>query len=82
MVPWKPAQGGWENRYDVYLEPGSIKPLSASFLRGLVTMLLEKGHVPLKYALELLDIPDADEIAEERRQELELGAMAKQRRPR
>lgn len=82
MQQWKPAGTDWEDKYDMYLEPGSIKPLSASFLRGLVTMLLEKGHVPLKYALEMLEIPDAESIAEERREELELGAMSKLRRPR
>lgn len=82
MVPWKPSTGDWESAYEVFLEPGSIRPLSASYLRSLVTALLDKGKVPLEFALNMLDLPGADEIAEQQREELELAAISKTRKPR
>lgn len=82
MLPWKPASPKWQDEYDLYLDPGSIKPLSASYLRSLVTALMDKGKIPVKFALETLDFPDADEIADEQREELELGAMNKLKKPR
>lgn len=81
-VGWQPAADDWQDAYEVYLDPGSIRPLSASYLRSLVSVLLDKGKLPLRYALETLDLPSADEIAEEHREELELGAMNKIKRPR
>lgn len=82
MVKWQPAAEDWQDAYEVYLDPGSIRPLSASYLRSLVSVLLDKGKLPLKYALETLDLPGAEEIADEHREELELGAMNKLKRPR
>lgn len=82
MVPWKPAAGDWASAYDVYLDPGSVRPLSASYLRGLTSMLMDKGKLPLKFALETLDFPGAADIADQQRDELELAAMSKLKRPR
>lgn len=80
MVPWKkPAD---PEDYDVYLDPGSIKPTSSSALRALVIGLMDKGKLPLKYALEQLELPGAEEIAEEQRKEMELSAILKLKRPR
>lgn len=82
MAKWTPAPGNWESVYDVYVDPSSIKPLSASYLRSLVSILMDKGKVPASYALKLLDVPNAEEIAEEQRQEMELAALTKLKRPR
>lgn len=82
MATWKSSDPDWEGNYEIYLDPGSIKPLSASYLRSLVSTLLDKGHVPLKFALETLDVPDADSIADEQREQMELAAMSKIKRPR
>lgn len=81
MTEWSPTATGL-NEYEVFLDPSSIRPLSSSALRSLILALLEKGQLPLKYALEQLDFPHADEVAEEQRQQLELAAIAKTRRPR
>jgi len=44
--------------------------------------LMDKGKVPLKYALDVLDIPGGDEIADQQREEMELGAMNRLKKPR
>lgn len=82
MVPWQPAPDDWADAYEAYLDPGSIKPLSASYLRSLVSTLMDKGKVPLEFALDVLEVPGGAEIAERQREELELGAMNKLKRPR
>jgi hypothetical protein len=79
MVPWTPVDGA---SYDFYLDPGSIQPMSSSYLRALVTALGDKNKLPTKYVLDVLGIPGSAEIAEEQREELELAAMGKLRRPR
>ena len=56
--------------------------VSASSMRRLVLALLDKGHLPLKFALEMLDIPGADEIAEAQEQQMQLAALSKLKRPR
>lgn len=79
MVPWTPVD---EKAYDMFLDPGSIQPMSSSYLRALVTALGDKNKLPTKYVLDTLGIPGSAEIAEEQREELELAAMSKLRRPR
>ncbi len=68
--------------YDIYLDPASTQAVSASSMRRLVLALLDKGHLPLKFALEMLDIPGADEIAEATEQQNQLAALTKLKRPR
>ena len=80
MLPWKTIDN--LDEYDVYLDPASIAPISQSALRQMVMMLLDKGHMPLKYALKMLDIPDGDAIADEQTAQMQLAAMAKLKRPR
>lgn len=67
--------------YTVILDPGSLKPVSMSALRSLAVELLKVG-LPIKYALEWMDVPEADEIAQEVQQNLELSALSKVKRPR
>lgn len=80
MTAW-PELGDIED-YEVYLDHTSIRPMSAAAMRTMVMGLLDKGHVPLRWALEALDVPDAEEIADMQRNELELAAMSKLKRPR
>jgi hypothetical protein len=82
MVPWTPAPGDWASTYDIYLDPGSIKPLSASYLRSLVSVLMDKGKLPLGDGLEMLDFPDAEGIAERQKEEMELAAVSRLKKPR
>lgn len=68
--------------YEVFLDQTSIRPVSMAAMRQLVLGLLKDGHLPLKYALEALEFPDAQEIADVQRQELEASVLSKLKRPR
>ena len=67
--------------YNIMLDPGSLRPVSMSAMRALATELLKVG-LPIKYALEWMEVPNADEIGEAVQQNLELSAMSKIKRPR
>jgi len=66
----------------MYLDEGSMSVLSATMLRSTIAGLAKANMVPTKTALEAAGIPEADELAEEKTRELELGAMARLKRPR
>ena len=70
------------DEYDAYLDPGSLRVISAGALRSVVSALAKAKMVPTKYVLETLDLPQADQLAEENIRELELQSMAKLKRPR
>ena len=74
-VVWEPAKAADE--YDIRLEEGSIRPMSESALRAQVIELKKAGLIDTRHALTMLDIPDADEIADDLQKELELAALAK-----
>jgi hypothetical protein len=74
-VVWEPAKAAED--YDIRLAEGSIRPMSESALRAQVIELKKVGLIDSRHALQLLDIPDADEIADELQKELELAALAK-----
>lgn len=78
---WTPTGGGGQ-AYDVYLDPGSISPISGSALRSIMLGLAKAGMVPTKALLESLDIPGAGELADQVEQQQALAALAKLKRPR
>ena len=78
---WEGLESSMED-YDIQLDPGSLKPVSMTALRTIVVDLLKAGQIPLKYALEVLEVPNGDEIAEAQQQQQELAALSKVRRPR
>jgi hypothetical protein len=78
---WEAVPGD-VNDYELILDPKSLEAVSMNALRSLVMGLLEKDKVPLDWALEQLSIPNAKEVAETMRQQLELAALGKTRRPR
>lgn len=80
LTAW-PELGPIED-YDVYLDHTSIRPMSAAAMRTLVMGLLKEGHMPLGRALEALEFPDSAEIAAEVKEELQLSALSKLKRPR
>jgi hypothetical protein len=81
LITWSSIATAYDD-YDIYLDQASAYAVSASSMRRLVLALLEKGHVPLKFALEQLDIPGATEIAEQAEQQNQLNALLKLKRPR
>ena len=74
-IVWQPVSAAED--YDVRLADGSIRPMSESALRGMVLELRKAQMIDTLHALRMLDVPDADEIAEAVENELKLAALAK-----
>ena len=75
---WEPATAAED--YDIRLQDGSIRPMSESALRSQVIELKKAGMIDVAHALEMLDVPDWEEIAEAVQKEMELAALAKVQR--
>jgi hypothetical protein len=82
QTEWTPIDSESMDKYDAHLDPGSLRVISAGALRSVVSALAKAKMVPTKYVLETLDLPAADELAEENMRELELAALGKLKRPR
>jgi hypothetical protein len=78
---WEPI-GDSMNKYDAHLDPGSLQVMSAGAMRSVVGALAKAKLLPTKYILESYGLPQAAELAEEATRELELGALAKTKKPR
>lgn len=74
-VVWEPNQVAED--FDIRLAEGSIRPMSEAALRGMVIELKKVGMIDTAHALEMLDIPDWEEIAAAIQKEMELAALAK-----
>lgn len=68
--------GAWQ----VWVDPGSIRPQSASVLRRMVPELRKLGMIDTRNALHFLNVPNADQIADLIEQEQKLAALAKLKR--
>jgi len=77
-VTWQPDTA-YED-YDVRLADGSIRPQSESALRAMVIELRKANLIDARHALQMLDIPDGDEIADALEKEMQLAALAKLQR--
>lgn len=73
---WQPIQGEFHD-YDVQVPEGALRPMSESALRSMVIELKKANMIDTAHALEMLDVPDADEIAEAIANEMKLAAIAK-----
>lgn len=82
FTKWESIDENKIEDWDIMLDPASLKPISMTALRGVVMELLKTGKMPLEYALKWLEVPDAEEIAETMKQEMELSALARLKRPR
>ena len=74
-IVWQPAKAA--DDYDIRLADGSIRPMSEAALRSQVIELKKAGMIDVAHALEMLDVPDWEEIAEAVQKEMELAALAK-----
>jgi hypothetical protein len=63
--------------YDIRLAEGSIRPMSETALRSMVIELRKAGMIDVRHALQTIDFPDADEIADAVEHEQQLAALAK-----
>jgi hypothetical protein len=77
-IVWQPAKAAED--YDIRLQDGSVRPMSESALRAQILELKKAGLIDSRHALKMLDIPDADEIADDLQREMELAALAKVKR--
>jgi hypothetical protein len=77
---WTPIKSGDE--YDIHLDPGSLEVLSSSMMKSLVMGLAKANMLPTGEILKSVGLPNAEEIAERKLQEMELGAVSKLKRPR
>jgi hypothetical protein len=59
-----------------------LQVMSAGAMRSVVGALAKAKLLPTKYILNAYGLPGADELAEESMRELELGALARTKRPR
>ena len=82
IAEWSPIDPDTLDQYDAHLDPGSLKIVSGGAMRSVVSALAKANLLPTKYVLNAFDLPQADEIAEEQTKQLELGAMAKLKKPR
>lgn len=74
-IVWEPAKAAED--YQITLSEGSIRPMSESALRAQVIELKKAGMIDVAHALEMLDVPDWEAIAEAVQKEMELAALAK-----
>jgi hypothetical protein len=56
---------------------GAIRPMSETTLRGMVIELKKANMIDTRHALDMLDVPDSDDIADALEAELKLAALAK-----
>ena len=78
LVEW--GQGGAPDEWNVYLDPGSIRPVSSAALKRMVPALKQSGMLDTRTALEWMDVPGAQEIAENIEAEKALEALARIKR--
>jgi hypothetical protein len=75
VTKWMPDTA--TDEYQIQIPEGVIRPMSQSALRSMVIELKKAAMIDTRHALEMLDIPDADEIADAVENEMKLAALAK-----
>ena len=75
LVPWERIESADEWR--LYLDPGSIRPISATAASKLAIALKDKHMIDDRTALEMMNIPGSDEIADKLDMERSLEALAR-----
>jgi hypothetical protein len=74
-VVWEPNRAAED--FVIQIAEGSIRPMSETALRGMVIELKKAGLIDTAHALQMLDVPDWEEIAQAIQKELELAALAR-----
>ena len=77
---WSPIPGSAE--CELELDEVSLRAVSSTMMKTLVMSLAKTGMLPAKFIFEALDIPNAEELAEEGTRTAELAALAKLKKPR
>lgn len=78
-VDWTPINRGIISDYQTHLDPASLTPMSAVMLRNMVPMLRNMGLLDVATALEMLLVPNRNEVLkrlkEEQQQAAQLAAV-------
>jgi hypothetical protein len=77
---WSPIPGSAE--CDIELDEVFLRAVSSTMMKSLVMALAKTGMLPAKFIFETMEIPHADELAEESTRQMELAALAKLKKPR
>lgn len=77
---WMPLPDGAE--CDIELDEVSLTAMSSKMLQSLALNLSKTGMLPAKFVLETLNIPNAEQIAEDAQKQMELSAISRLRKPR
>lgn len=75
-VKWSGTSGDELEDYTIELDAGSLRPVSTAALRSMVKDLRSEGLLDTKHALEMLEVPEAEEIAAGLQREQELAALS------
>jgi hypothetical protein len=77
LTDWKQIAPDEAKRFNVYLDPASVQPMSANALRNLVPKLRQLQMLDTRSGLDMLGIPGAGEIAENLEIEKALEALGR-----
>jgi hypothetical protein len=80
MVDWEGVNDHQLKDYEIYMDPASIQPMSASALRKLVPDLRKLKMLDTRSGLEMLNIPGSEEIAKGLETEGALEALSRLKR--
>jgi hypothetical protein len=78
LIPWERIEHADE--WSIFLDPGSIHPMSQMALNKLAVALKDKHAIDDRTMLEFMKIPHAEEIADKLESERALEALARVRR--
>ncbi len=73
-VPWNPIPD--PQGYSVHVDPASFQVKSQTMLQRLYLTLAKMGKIPDKELLKMLDVPNAEQLSEDLKQQMMLQAMA------
>lgn len=77
---WQPLEPKEAEQSELYVDQFSLKPISQMAFQKFVMGMRQGGMIDNRHALEWLEVPDAEEIAEAVENEQKLMALAKVRR--
>ena len=80
LTDWTSIEPDKVKDYEVFLDPASVRPISGNALRKLVPELRKLQMIDTRSALNLMNIPGAEEIATGIETEKALEALAKLRK--
>jgi len=75
VIKWQPDSAAEE--FEIQVPEGAVRPLSQASLRSMVIELRKAGMMTVKHGLEMLDVPEYEEVAEAIEKEQAMAALAK-----